>query len=72
MKTYLQLIQVLLCIIYPNTWQATAQPRIINFKNIPETYTPVDDFGSLFAGVTLSSDNQLGGADAVYPIKKPN
>jgi hypothetical protein len=40
------------------TRQSGAQITLIDFENIPPTYTPVDSFGPLLPGVTLISSNQ--------------
>jgi hypothetical protein len=40
------------------TCQSTAQVTLIDFENIPPTYTPVDSFGVLLPHVTLGSDGQ--------------
>jgi len=38
--------------------KSEAQTTLIDFENIPPTYTPVDGFTALFPGVTFSSSNQ--------------
>jgi hypothetical protein len=56
MKTALQFASCL--VVSLMALGARAQFTLIDFENIPPTYTPVDTFGSLLPGVTLISGNR--------------
>ncbi|HEV8378241.1 MAG TPA: hypothetical protein VGP99_05285 [Tepidisphaeraceae bacterium] len=55
-RTVLVVVATLACSVFSH--RAVAEVTVINFENIPPTYTPVDTFGPLLPGVRLSSSNQ--------------